>query len=72
MSFIPEFFIANLSLIKIQIFVFDLSVYTKWSYFLVGGEFSIDVLFLMARMFVIFINYVYLLRLRSMVITVLR
>jgi len=37
-----------------------------------SGEFSIDVLFLMARMFVIFINYVYSLRLRSMVITLCR
>jgi len=35
MSFISEFFIVNLgSLIKIQIFVFDSWVYTKWSYFL--------------------------------------
>ena len=34
-----------------------------------SGEFSIDILLLMARMFVIFINYVYSLRLRSVVIT---
>ena len=33
-----------------------------------SGEFSIDILLLMARMFVIFINYVYSLRLRSVVI----
>lgn len=47
MSFISEFFIVNLSLIKIQIFVDDLWVYTKWS--CRSGKFSVGVLFLMAR-----------------------